>query len=830
MNRTILFALVCSVTSLVGQGEPSVVLGTPGVPLRVVFQNLPPASADALKVDFLPLLERLSGSSAEVTALAGDGEPPAGTLVFRQIDDPHAPEDAFRIRTIAGRVEISATAPIGLRFGFYEFMERLGCRFWAWDAEDIPSSPNLKIEAIDYAWNPPFRLHDQMNREAMTRKNDFVHKIRAVSPIQFTGGHNIQPLLRSFAEANSKEVFPLVKLRDPQTKEVTKEIRGFNNLHYCYTANGIAEALAAELEKEVVKRGGDLKHFIYFAGMGDWYNGMCECERCEKIYAEEAWTNPDGRVLPGYSATLLRMINKTAEILDAKYPGIQVGTFAYMSLEAPPAITVPRENVSIYVPRLRHSANTAANDPSSENRAFWLNLTRWCEVAKNRVYVWEYGASFHNFVHPYPVIPFLARSIKAYHDLGIRGLMIQGNYSSMGGDAVVMKNWVFSKLMSDPSLDPQKLILEFTDGYYGPAGPAVREYLKTLDAAAKFPEMANYHEFSDPLATYLKPEVITALSASIAAAEAAVSDPAHAEFLTRVQDLRFGVEAARLWKTGPLKEKEGRYIRTDFGTDTFPDALRLVSSNRRGTGISEYSTGRAKWMDFLARHGGPVATLTDGDLKVRVWPADKGAIGLVLVGHIPVIQRTWDDALRFTEFEGEPDTKSAVLFGDAGVGAWSPDTKQVFSQAIELLNNRKLKVVYSLRGVAPKALSAIHDIHTSYPVKSAASDLKLSYRDTSGAWQDIEARPGMGSKTPIAFAGVTGWRISSRRFTLTDELEIHTPSTAAPLDPKRPHLTGMLISGDDGNLSTINVIQADEVTADEQRSTVTRSISIELAP
>jgi len=828
MKRSTQLALLCFASGLCAQTGTGVLLSDQDQPISLVFQGWTPSESDSMKADFGPILEKLSGRPAETSALPSDAQPSPGALVLRRIMDPESPDDAFQIRTVEGRVEISASAPMGLRFGFYELMERLGCRFWAWDAEEIPLSSSLTVGAMDYSWSPPFQVHDQMNREAMTRKSDFVHKIRAVSPVQFTGGHTIQPLLRSFAEANPKEVFPLVKIRDKQSKAVTKEVREFNNLHYCYTAEGIAEALAAELEKEVVKRGGDLKHFIYFAGMGDWYDGFCECERCEKVYAEEAWTNPDGKVLPGYSATLLRMINKTAGILDGKYPGIQVGTFAYMSLEAPPALTVPRANVSIYVPRLRHSANTAANDPASANRQFWLNLERWCEIAKDRVYVWEYGASFNNFVHPYPVLPIIAESIKAYHKLGVRGLMIQGNYSSMGGDAVVMKNWVFSKVMSDPSLDPERLIMEFTEGYYGPAGTAVREYIKVLDAAARFPHTANYHEFSDPLTTYLTPGVIKDLSERLASAKSAVSAPEHAEFLARIQDLAFGVEAARLWTTGPFKEQDGRFIRADFGYDTFPEALELLKSNRRETGISEYSTGRAKWLDFLSRHGGPVATLKEEDLKVKVWPADKGAIGLVLVGHVPVIQRTWDGSLRFTQFEGQPEPKKARLFGDAGVGAWSPDTKQIFTQDIELLNSRRILLNYSLMGVAPNARSAVHDINTSYPVKSSAADLKISYRDSAGAWQEVAARPAVGSKTPITLPEVTGWRISTRRFTLTDEMEVHIPSTSPPLEPKRPHLTGWLISGDDGNLTTISTIQTDEIVPDEHRPTVARNISIEL--
>ena len=58
-----------------------------------------------------------------------------------------------------------------------------------------------------------------------------------------------------------------------------------------------------KLDGEIVKRKVNIQDFIYFAGMGDWYGGMCECDECRKVYEEETWTDADGKKHPGYSAT-----------------------------------------------------------------------------------------------------------------------------------------------------------------------------------------------------------------------------------------------------------------------------------------------------------------------------------------------------------------------------------------------------------------------------------------------------------------------------------------------------------------------------------------------
>ncbi len=808
--------------------EDAVVLSQAGQPVRMAFQDVPKADADSMAKAFGAVLEKMTGQAPEVTSVAAEATPPEAALVLRLVVDPKATEDTFRIRTESGRVVITAGAPIGLRFGFYQLMERLGCRFWAWDDETIPSLPGVRVEPLDLSWAPPFRMHDLLNLEAMTKKNDFANKIRSVSPVQFTGNHNIQSMLKAFAEANPKEVFPLVKVRDKVTKAVTKEVREFNNLHYCYTAPGIAEALAAELEKEVIKRKGDLKHFIYFAGMGDWYGGVCECERCQKIYDEETWTNPDGEKRAGVTATLLRMINKTAEILDAKYPGIQIGTFAYMSLEAPPAKTVPRENVSIYVPRLRHSASSPANEGG--NRSFWLNLQRWCEVAKGRVDVWEYGANYANFIYPYPVLSTMADSIKAYHSIGLRGLMIQGNYASMGGDAVVMNNWVWSRLMSDPSLDTGKLVQEFTDGYYGPAAPAVREYLKTLEATLKTPDTKPISEFSEALKTYLTPKVLESLTASIAEARKLVSAPENAQYLPRVNDLAMGVDAARLWKEGPMKERDGRYIRADFGYDTSPEAVQLWKNNRRGTTPTELSSGRAKWLDFLSWHGGPVATLSAGDMTVKLWPAKAGSIGPVMLGPAPVLLRTYDQSLRFAEFEPASDPKAKRFVGDGGVGSWDADTKNVNHQEIQLLENNTIRVDYFDQRVSKAAdrVSVMHVINTAYPVKKDAQEVKVSYRDSAGTWHDLPALPAPGKGKEIKLSDVMAWRVTTPKAVVTDELQFVTAAGTGPeINAKRPHLSGWLGFNTDGNLFTVSNLQLENADFNEPVHTMSRTIKIE---
>ena len=80
-----------------------------------------------------------------------------------------------------------------------------------------------------------------------------------------------------------------------------------------------------------------------------------------------------------------------------------------------------------------------------------------------------------------------------------------------------------AKLLWDPSQDPNKLIKEFADGYYGPAGKEIRAYLDIMHNAVE--TSGDWLDLSSPPdAQFLSLETLIEGWAYLQAAEAAVSD------------------------------------------------------------------------------------------------------------------------------------------------------------------------------------------------------------------------------------------------------------------------------------------------------------------
>jgi len=427
-------------------------------------------------------------------------------------------------------------------------------------------------------------------------------------------------MLKKYAEIHP-EIYPLV----PEKRGGKKLVRKFNNLHWCYTAPGIADALTEALEKEVIKRKGNVKDWIYFAGMGDWYGGMCQCNRCKKIYEEETWTNPAGKKIRGYSATLIRMFNAVAEKLEKKYPGIRIGTFAYMSLENPPAKTKPRHNVIIRMPHLRHCIIHPVNK-CEKNKSFMYSLKRWTEIAPGNVYIWDYSVNYGggNFMYPFPVIRTMGKNIRYYNEIGCAGAFLQGNYVSYGGDLQVLKNYVWMKLFWHPELKVDDLIAEFCDGYYGPAADAMKKYVFLLEDAAAASE--HFDEFVKP--DKLKKSLLTEKrleQARTLLAKALVAAEGSEKYTRRVKEAKVSVDALKFFSPGKkiITEKDGKLVVN--GEYYYPEVVSTLEHSRKCS-PREWGGYLGYHQSYKVSYGGPLVKLTDNNIEVDIAPVQKGRI------------------------------------------------------------------------------------------------------------------------------------------------------------------------------------------------------------
>jgi hypothetical protein len=337
----------------------------------------------------------------------------------------------------------------------------------------------------------------------------------------------------------------------------------------------------------------------------------------------------------------------------------------------------------------------------------------------------------------------MSENLRLYAKLGVRGVQIQGNYVTPGSDLVVLKNYVWRRLMWNPALKTEDVTKEFCEGYFGPARDAMFAYVNALEASVREPELIHADEFAGP--GYLKPEARKQLSdlrlKAIAAAEG--KDP----FLRRVKEGTVGIEVLALAEPGVLQERDEQLVpksEPQNATERGRDALAHV----RNSGSNEWTSGKGYWVNFISSLGGQVATLSEGDLAVKVTPLQGGRIRQITWRGKPLLYEP-KDALEASyplvggatlgfgdtlmRFVGEPGKTRAAMEDVFQVPGWRFSMKGSTDVTVSVEPQDTVILSGSPKGnIRPKAGASAS---AEYVLDVDSATERVEYMTKDGTWQ-----------------------------------------------------------------------------------------------
>ena len=165
------------------------------------------------------------------------------------------------------------------------------------------------------------------------------------------------------------------------------------------------------------------------------------------------------------------------------------------------------------------------------NQPFMKDLQDWSAIAKN-LYIWDYATDFSYYCLPVANLRLLQSKIKDFCDHNAMGMLEQGDYQTRTCELKELRAYLVSKLMWNPDEDVEAIIKEFTDGYYGPAGRYIREYIDYADTYLRREGMHTdcYANAAHPMFT---PEFVREAVRIFEEAKEAVKD--QPEYLQRVE-------------------------------------------------------------------------------------------------------------------------------------------------------------------------------------------------------------------------------------------------------------------------------------------------------
>ena len=426
------------------------------------------------------------------------------------------PEE-YQIRSFGNDIAITGGRTRGTLYGVYELLERLGCRWFAWDTTVIPKKKNVSLPDLNLRHTPDydartiygeFFMSKSRGKHVYEHSYRFNRRVRATQrawsdfTLQYRRSHKFYCFVdpdRYFP--THPEYFSM----DASGKRFrgTLLASGWEGGNLCLTNPAVVEItwkkLQEYIEKDRQKLPKEKWPVVYPITIQDCAPFICLCPECSKITEREG----------SESGLLIHYLNQIAARLQKKYPGVMLATSAYVSCSTVPKKIRPLDNImfhwcNLYTTNdcyrpITHPVNAAQKKEFDS----WVNAG--CKFSLNEY--WNMGDSYFNplrvetCLDAFPITLRYARK----HGATRYFAEFEPDYDRHFAQNFAYLNlYVAYKLMNDLSLNEEDLIRDFMKGYYGPAVKPMTDFLTLLRKAMKSvdPKLRMHaYEYSRPYCT-----------------------------------------------------------------------------------------------------------------------------------------------------------------------------------------------------------------------------------------------------------------------------------------------------------------------------------------
>lgn len=429
-----------------------------------------------------------------------------------RIDWQNLEEDGFLLKTDESRIIIAGGTDKGSLYGVYTFLEAyLGCRRFSPTVDVMPKRATIAIRDMNDMQVPRIRFRMENFYE-----KDYAdwHKLDT-----HTGEWGL--FVHTF-----KQLVPPEKYFKDHPEYFTKARSGrVPDAQLCLANPDVFRIVVQGLRERMQQQ----PHAKYWSvSQNDTFN-PCQCDACRAIDSVEG--SPSG--------SLLTFVNRVAD----EFPDKIISTLAYQYSRTAPKYIKPRANVNIMLCSIEcNRSKTLESDPTSAS--FVKDVHEWSNITKN-ILLWDYVIQFRNLISPFPNLRVLQPNIQFFAKNGITAVFEQG-LGSMQGELAELRTYLIAKLLWNQEINVDSVTDDFLNGYYGPAAPSIRKYLRTMhDALEQSGEDLAIYGYPLPSQKgYLSAANIDAYHAIFDAAEqSAARNP---ELLRRVRVARLPLQFAIL--------------------------------------------------------------------------------------------------------------------------------------------------------------------------------------------------------------------------------------------------------------------------------------------
>ena len=411
-----------------------------------------------------------------------------------------APDGTSLVAPTATGVSIHGTGSHGTIYAVYDFLERLGVRWFTSDVAKTPKRETISAREVSglhtpktriryFAWNFPstaeWRSRMRLNGMSASLPDQMGGYFKEAS-----GGdcHYLRQLVPTSLFKEHPKWFAM--------KQDGKRVPGSESHggEYC-TANPDFRAFVVKQVTEKLLETGAKEIWI---GQSDAQKTGCYCPLCvaernkysgegnQESYkkagksdspldfeSEDPLANRGGDI--PWSVNNIALANYVSEQIRTRFPDVSLLTLAYsFTMEAPPGGLRANDNVVVYIA-----------GPAGDGITGWFKgyepgeftvLNEWIKTG-SRLRMYTYGASNFGFFWPFPNILAHAKDIDSLYVDGVREFFDQGALGGTGSGLVELRAYLSARMIWDPESDPRDVINEFCEGVYGAGGKFISQYI-----------------------------------------------------------------------------------------------------------------------------------------------------------------------------------------------------------------------------------------------------------------------------------------------------------------------------------------------------------------
>lgn len=405
----------------------------------------------------------------------------------QMIDTENLSQEQWVIRTCGDSLVLAGGGTRGTLYAVYHFLEdELGVHWWNPFEDHVPQQAAIILHDLNRTGKPVFSHRNMIWPGGDTLEDPFCARNRinthSFDYIPLTWGGDDE-YGHPYLTHNFARYVPSDKFFDKHPEWFSmyrgERQQGRKKSQLCLSNQELRTHMYKKLKsyisrtrKEAAQKG-FLPSTVFDISHNDGGAAkMCQCPDCSALtsrYGSE-------------TGQMLDFINWIAEKIEPDYPDISVCFLAYNQTEPIPDGITPRDNVVVSLcPTKRYETLPLSHPLNKEMRELYEG---WARITTH-LRSWDYSANHGKAIGtPTPTVHTYAEDMRYMSTLGIEGIVALHYYELMQ-DMRDLKVWMWAKLAEDPFQDEHVLLETFTNGFYGPGGTYIRDYLDLIEGAIR---------------------------------------------------------------------------------------------------------------------------------------------------------------------------------------------------------------------------------------------------------------------------------------------------------------------------------------------------------